>query len=94
MPTVERVFAAGFFWSITIVTGRFAKSRAMSRNTFAISFFFTPRPSWKRSCTFAIQRLTSASAEPFSAERFARRVEAVYLDQISRRTAERKGVPA
>ena len=37
---------------------------------------------------------TAASAEPFSAERFARRVEAVYLDQISRRTAERKGVPA
>lgn len=36
----------------------------------------------------------AASAEPFSAERFARRVEAVYLDQISRRTAERKGVPA
>ena len=37
---------------------------------------------------------TAASAEPFSAERFARRVEAVYLDQISRRTAERRGVPA
>lgn len=36
----------------------------------------------------------SASAEPFSAERFARRVEAVYADQISRRTAERRGVPA
>ena len=36
----------------------------------------------------------AASAEPFSAERFARRVEAVYLDQISRRTAERKGVLA
>ena len=37
---------------------------------------------------------TAASAEPFSAERFARRVEAVYLDQIGRRAAERRGVSA
>ena len=36
----------------------------------------------------------AASAEPFSAERFARRVEAVYLDQIGRRAAERRGVSA
>ena len=34
------------------------------------------------------------SAEPFSAERFARRVEAVYADQIGRRMAVRRGVPA
>ena len=34
------------------------------------------------------------SAEPFSAERFARRVEALYMDQISRRTVVRRGVPA
>lgn len=42
----------------------------------------------------SMRAAAAASAEPFSAERFARRVEAVYLDQISRRTAERKGVPA
>ena len=35
----------------------------------------------------------AASAESYSAERFACRVEAVYLDQISR-SAERRGVPA
>ena len=34
------------------------------------------------------------SAETFSAERFARRVEAVYADQIGRRMAVRRGVPA
>lgn len=34
------------------------------------------------------------SAEPFSAERFARRVEALYMDQISRRSVVRRGVPA
>ena len=36
----------------------------------------------------------AASAEPFSAERFARRVERVYLDQISRRSAAERGVSA
>ena len=36
----------------------------------------------------------AASAEPFSAERFARRVERVYLDQISRRSAAEREVSA
>ena len=34
VPTVERVFAAGFFWSITIVTGRFAMRSTSGRPYF------------------------------------------------------------